>query len=637
LFPSDHEYLHRLGEFYLRDNQPLKTKETWQRLVKEQGTPERLAELAGWYEQAEFPDEAAVAYEKAIQAKKSREWVFRLAALKFQKGDETNAVNLWLSVLDPATAKAEEFAEVANILEVHQKSAEAAPLRLKAVEKAPDNLEYHLANAKNLMARQKFETALAEFETLANQSTNEYFTAQGETGRLDAFRELGILEEKQKEWEKELDASPNSPQLLGKLARLYERAGQREKAIQLYERRRAAEPENMDFARSLAGIYKSAKQIEQAVALLNTLIEKDKNRARVYYKDLMDIYLGVDLREEAISAAEKIVSLAPADPEAHLDLAQVYGMYQKTDKALQEYRTALRLQPNEPDYYRQYGEALSGEKRWGEAQDAFRKMLDTSREDATRLTAVSSLARIYLQQDRLGELVTEFTRRVRNTPKKLGAYEELAAIHKEAGQVQKSVETLESGLQMVDDKEPALKSLIRVTYEALDFPKVRTYFEQLVATSGKPSSFELERLGSIYAQMGEVEKAKEPGRRLFRSIRKIRSWPTNTPRSSSAKDSRTKRFRPRRARSNWTRSITSSAMITPSCSPTLNNTSRRSRNCASFWRSATMKKRKKRNRAKRKSIALRGLRTGARSMPISLCMACVRWAGGTWAARGRGV
>src|SRR5689334_12128393 len=113
--------------------------------------------MAGWYEQAEFPDEAAAAYERAIQAKKSKEWVFRLAALKFQKGDETNAVNLWLSVLDPANAKAEEFTEVANLLEVHQKGTEAAPLRLKAVEKTPDNLEYHLAHAKNLMGRQKFE------------------------------------------------------------------------------------------------------------------------------------------------------------------------------------------------------------------------------------------------------------------------------------------------------------------------------------------------------------------------------------------------------------------------------------------------------------------------------------------------
>ncbi len=508
LFPSDTDYLRRLGELHVRDGQPDKAKAAWRRVVPVPPAGEKLAQLAGWFESYEFPDDAIATYQQAIEKSKNKDWTLRLAGLKHQKGDEAEAVKLWLSVIDAATSKADDYAEIASILEASQKLDEAVKLRKAAVDKEPQNLEARLAYAKILLKQQKFEPAAVEFELLAAQDQNEFLQLQGESGRIDAWRELGILEVKQQELERDLTANPSDAKKLSQLARVYERGGQKEKAIALYEQRRDKEPDNIEHLRMLAGLYKNAKQAEQAIATSKALLEKDKNRARIYYKDLLDIHLSVDLKDEAIAAAEAIVSLAPSDPEARLTLAQVYQMYRQTPKALDEYRYALRLEPNEPDYWRQYGEALEQDKRSGEAQEAFRKMLDVAKEDSTRLAAVSSLARIHLQQDRLAELLGEFQRRIRNTPKKLAAYEELAAIYKDSGQVAKSVEVLEGALQNVDDKGAALKALIRTSYEAQDFAKARSYFEQLLSQSGKPSAQEYERLGQIYAQLGDIEKAK---------------------------------------------------------------------------------------------------------------------------------
>lgn len=513
LFPTDSEYLRRLGEFYLRDSQPDKAKETWRRLVKDEAGAEKFATLAGWFESYEFVDEAIATYRQALDKKKEKDWTERLAALKFQKGEEQEAVQLWLSLITDQS-KPEEYAEVASILESNNKHDEALVLRKRAVEQAPDNLEGRLAYAKVLMKKQLFETAAAEFELLAAQDKNEFLMQQGEQGRAEAWRELGILEEKQKQLENEVTANPADARKLGQLARLYERAGQREKAIALYEGRREKEPDNLEHLRALATLYRTAKQTEQAIAAFKTLLDKDKVRARVYQKELLDIYLAVDLKDEAMAAGEALVSLAPGDPEVHLMLAQVYQIYRHLEKAFGEYRAALRLEANEPDYHRQYGEALEQEKRHGDAQESFRKMLDVAKEDSTRLAAVSALARIHLHQDRLAELVTEFQRRIRNTPKKLAAYEELAAIYKESGQIARSVEILESGLNTVDDKSAALKSLIRVAFEAQDFPKVKSYFEQLVTASGKPTSNEFEKLGQIYTQLGDLEKARQTWSRI---------------------------------------------------------------------------------------------------------------------------
>jgi tetratricopeptide (TPR) repeat protein len=520
LFPADSEYLRRLGEFQLRDGNPEKAKETWRRLTKEAATAEKVAQLAGWFETYEFIDDAIAGYQEALGKGKNKEWILRLAALKFQKGDEPEAIKLWQSVIDSNNSKVEDYSEVASILESYQKFDEALKLRKAAVDKETSNFDNRLAYAKLLVRQKKLDEALIEFESLANQDKNEYLMQQGENGRLDVWRELGLLEEKQKQLESDLTANPSDAKKLSQLARLYERGGQRDKAITLYEARREKEPETIEYLRTLAGLYKNAKQTEQAIANYKTLLEKDKNRARVYQKELLEIYLSVDLKGEAMAAGEALVSLAPSDPEVRLTLAQVYQLYRQPEKALNEYRFALRLEPNEPDYHRQYGEALEAEKRYGEAQEAFRKMLDVAKEDATRLSAVGSLARIHLQQDRLPELVTEFQRRIRNTPKKLAAYEELAAIYKESGQIFRGIEVLENGLQNVDDKSAVLKSLIRVGHEAQDFPKVKSYFEQLVEISGKPTANEYERLGQIYGQLGEIEKAKASWNNILKAAPK---------------------------------------------------------------------------------------------------------------------
>src|SRR5690606_34261199 len=53
------------------------------------------------------------------------------------------------------------------------------------------------------------------------------------------------------------------------------------------------------------------------------------------------------------------------------------------------------------------------------------------------------------------------------------------------------------------------QALVRTAYDSQDLAKVVAYFEQLLAMSGKPTAQEYERLGSVYAQLGEQEKARE--------------------------------------------------------------------------------------------------------------------------------
>ena len=508
LFPADSDYLRRLGETHWRSGNIELAKQTWGRLIDDDPTAATLAELASWYEIYDFPDDAITYYQKAVAKTPNKEWTFRLAEHLYEKGENATAITTWESVLKGDESTQNDFAEVASILDAHQELAKAEKHWRSGIEKDPENLDFHLQLARNLMRQENFAEAVESFTVLTQQSENVYFQDRGETGRLDAYAKLEILDAKQKEWETELAENPESIEVISRLAKLYDRAGRRESALSLLEKRSQLSPNNTDFRRALIRSYKSNRLIDEAIEELISLAASDKTRARVYQQELLEIYLSLDLRDESIATAERIIEMVPGDAEARLDLAQVYGLFQRNDDALQQYRYALRLEPNEPDYHRQYGTALMQEKRYGEAMASFQKMLDTAKEDATRLSAVGSLALIHQYENSLENLIDEFSRRIRNTPKKLSAYKELARIYQESGNPIKSLTTLEEGLQSVDDKTPALQALIRAAYDIQDFQKVLNYYEQLIAQRGKPSAYEYEKLGTIYAQMGDLSKAR---------------------------------------------------------------------------------------------------------------------------------
>lgn len=512
-YPTEPDYLRRLGEVFLRRNQPDQAKAAWKRILEATPTASEHAQLAEWMEMYEFAPEAIAEYEAALAMEPNREWTFKLAALKHAGGEGDAAKALWTSVLKEDSPAAER-AEVASIMENFKYIADAEPLLAQAHTQEPANLEYAQALAKNLVEQEKFEAALPLFELMANQTENEYFQDRGEGGLLDAYGKLGILADKKQEWEDAVRTNPEDTGLLMRLARMYGRSGDNVAALGLYERCVELKPEDAGYVKALAEAYTRASRVEEAIELYHKLIAQDANRAGGYYRELLDIYLKADFKDEAIETAKKVVELSPSDAEAYLNLGQVYMNYQQYDDGLAAYRGALRLSPDEPDYYRQYGQALQGQDRLGEAQDAYRKMLDTAKEDETRLQAVASLSQIHLREGKLESLLSEFQGRVRSTPKRLAAYEELAAIHVQAGDTARSLEVLENGFNSVDDKGAALKSLVRATFDAQDFEKVVRYFEELIALSGKASAFEYDHLGQVYAQLGDIDKARATWQRI---------------------------------------------------------------------------------------------------------------------------
>lgn len=508
LFPLDTSYIRRLGELHLQSGQRKLALTTWKMALHPKPTATVWSEIASWCEDHDLNEDAINAYEEALKLREDRDWKLRLADLQFTQGDKDGAKDIWSSLVEPDSSNAERV-EIATILDLRQLYDASNRHFREALNADSEDHETRALFARSLMRQKKFNDALEQFDFLFHQNGNEYLRAQGEAGQIAAWRGLGQLAQKQAEWEAALKKQTNSVPLMSRLIRVYERNGGGRRAIDLHERRAKLRPDDSAIQRSLALAYVRQKRNDDAIRTFRNLVDTDRTRARVHLLELLDLYTKSSMREEAIAAAKEIVSLAPADPEAHMQLAKTMRLYEDHDAALQAYRHALRLNATEPKYFQQFAELLVELRRWTEAGNAYERMLEIAVTEESRIAALNGLAKVERENERIDELVARFRARVRATPKKQEAYDDLAIIYQAIDRTDESIRVLEEGLKRVDDERPMLRSLIRFAYDTKDFQSVRIYYEKLLDTKGKPTIEELERLSRIYARTGDTEKAAE--------------------------------------------------------------------------------------------------------------------------------
>ncbi|MBX3179210.1 MAG: tetratricopeptide repeat protein [Candidatus Hydrogenedentes bacterium] len=506
-FPNDPDFLRRLGEAWLRHNQPEKALEAWARTAAgDAATAEDHARHAEWLERREFYPEAAAAYARALALRADREWRLRVASIQYAQGEEDAARAAWEAAVAAGDTPAEALAEVAGILASHDLAEDALKLYDRAMNQDPDNLDYVLSSARLRVASGDVEGAIPLFERLAEAEDQAFFQDRGEQGLLDAYAALETLDERREAWEREVAASPEAVAPRMRLARLYSRMGNRPRAAALYAECAKLDPGNIEIKRRLAEALRMNRKTAEAAAVLEGLMVADPARANGYLRELLGLYATAGDRDAAIRAAEQLVERAPGSAEARAELAATYLRYGEAEKALQQFRNLIQIDGDEPAYYRDFGDALLRTNQFGEAADAFRKMLETS-QDAQRPDAVSRLASVYVRMGQADIIVREFQDRLRNAPRDLGAYQELAAAYRAAGDRPAAFAALESARGVVEDEAALLRLLLAEAYDNGDYRKVVEAHTALIALSGQPSVFELDRLAQAHARTGDLEAA----------------------------------------------------------------------------------------------------------------------------------
>jgi Flp pilus assembly protein TadD len=154
--------------------------------------------------------------------------------------------------------------------------------------------------------------------------------------------------------------------------------------------------------------------------------------------------------EAARSNLTKAISLDPASDQAHYLLGNTLVKLREVDRAVAEYRTAIRLAPRRPRTHCSLAIALG---LLGDDAGAEQSLNESLAIDNRYAPAHCELGKLYKKQGHLPEAVEEFKNAIRYNPKYSAPYYQLAMTYRQLGNRHDSEEAFKM-FRSVKDKEP---------------------------------------------------------------------------------------------------------------------------------------------------------------------------------------
>ena len=159
-------------------------------------------------------------------------------------------------------------------------------------------------------------------------------------------------------------------------------------------------PMEVEAYRTLGYLLRGEGQHEEAVRVLTQSLVIDQE-ARDVHNALGLIYLDLHRYDQAISAHQRYVQLAPAEPNAHDSLGMSYQSAGRYAEALAEYGRALALQPDHFVASIHLGNTYVQLGRYESALAQFRRLVQIAPDDFLRSRAYGSIAETYLRTNDL--------------------------------------------------------------------------------------------------------------------------------------------------------------------------------------------------------------------------------------------
>jgi eukaryotic-like serine/threonine-protein kinase len=246
--------------------------------------------------------------------------------------------------LDPGYAGAHAELGIGYLVKyLIAKNPELVSLSRQECEKAW-SLNQHLPEASICLGRLQltigqYERAASSFRAVidADPAKDEAYSYLAE-----AYERLGRTAQAEEAYKQAIASRPNYALDHDRLAMFYSRLTRYQDAAEELNKAIALAPQVPGYWSSLGGIYYYSGDYERALnALLHAIELRPSYQA---YNNLGNSYFALQRYEDAISAFEQMVALAPQQVDAHGNLARAYYWYPpKKNLARGEYEVALKL------------------------------------------------------------------------------------------------------------------------------------------------------------------------------------------------------------------------------------------------------------------------------------------------------
>ena len=212
----------------------------------------------------------------------------------------------------------------------------------KGLELAPTDTELRLNLIAALRSAEQLENAAAEYEVLSEQQPDD-FGIYRELGKL--YLELEDKGKAKSTYQRMIDRDPENASTHLILAEIYTGHEWMEDAVASYQKAISLAPDNLDYIEYFGEFYIRQGNREKAIETWNRMVADEKGIPENYDR-LSQLLDTKDFGTEALTASRKAVELMPEAYRYREALAKRLMENEDYEEALEEYTEAAILAPN---------------------------------------------------------------------------------------------------------------------------------------------------------------------------------------------------------------------------------------------------------------------------------------------------
>ncbi len=454
---------------------------------------------------------ALEAYKKSLEHAPESRYLQREVSRLYLRLGEINAASQYLEKLSREDEKdTETLFLLAQVYLFQSRNEEVKKTyeRILAYEPANPEAIFNLANiySKEETNSNEFRKAISLYEQYLNIEPLSYQNG-------DILFKLANLYERIENKEKALalyreiiEKYPHREFLfLAHLnrAKIYEELGEKEKSLAEYEEVFALEPGNTALSLKLGSLLSELKKKEEArKVFLKVLEEEPKNVEANYY--LLLLANEEKNWDEAIKYAKIIAQLQKNDPKIYFQIGYFYTLNKETKKAVKALKKTVELEPNNPDNFYLLALAYQELKKYDLAEKAYQRALELKPDNPEVLAQMGILYDLRSEPEKAIEC---FRKVLSFEPKNTLALNFIGYSYAEQSiNLDQAENLIRQALEIEPGNAAYLDSLGWVYYQKKDYPNALKQLEQ--ASKLLEDQVIFEHLGDTYWVLKRREEAK---------------------------------------------------------------------------------------------------------------------------------
>ncbi|HTU17039.1 MAG TPA: DUF1583 domain-containing protein [Gemmataceae bacterium] len=521
--PNNPDTLREWGKLLLRDrSRPEEERKqaayaVWKRLLEKRGKdPVVTAQVADLVRAAGMTEEAIALYKKAVElAPESPQYREYLGEYSHSLKRSEEALAAWRPIAAGTNRNAKNLARLGEVFSGFGYRKEAATAFSDAVKLDPEDFNLRLRYAELLHLDERNDDALAQIDAAEKLVDNAEDAEAVLQARIKVYQATDTLAARTAELRKELDAGKDGgtgvslvvlAQRWHRLARYYEANRQMTEATAAVDKAGKLDSKSIPILASAARIHESGGNLLLAADINRKLAALDRRFRTEYLTAVAKLEARLGRRAEALQAGRDLLAAAPGNPDHYKFFAEMCFQLGESEEGLQALRRSVRANPSVPDGLLTLGNSLAERFRTGEAIELFWRAFDKTNDLEGKLSVVSRLTELYLQNNQFDRLLERLERERREADKQREMTICLAQAYQAAGDLGTARQQLERLLAENSRDTQLLQQLSKLAENEGDTAQALKYQRQWAKAAPKSHDAQL-GLAQLLVKAGESEEA----------------------------------------------------------------------------------------------------------------------------------